>query len=131
MNGAKACVWEASALPRPWDVKNYAFAALLNEAVNGILVAALMRHADSIVKNYAFGASIFATVGLSAPLLSYWPQQSFFFGAGLVLISMFLYAGVGSADRANGNGLKNGGHGTNGKNGSLHYSALNGTSTNG
>jgi len=91
MNGAKACVWEATSMPRPWNFGLWTWAALLNEAVNGLCVSALMRHADSIVKNYAFGASIFLTAALSVPLLSYWPQMSFFFGAVLVLHSMYMY----------------------------------------
>lgn len=96
INGAKACFWEGVSLPRPDTFRLWTWAALSNEAVNGLCVSALMRHADSIVKNYAFGASIFATAGLSVPLLSYWPQMSFFMGAVLVLASMYLYAAGGA-----------------------------------
>lgn len=119
MNGGKALVWEATELPRPWKFGAWTWAALFNEAVNGILVAALMRHADSIVKNYAFAASIFLTAGLSVPLLNYWPQLSFFAGAVLVLASMYLYTtGASSAAPAtNGSALQhiNGEKHSNGK----------------
>lgn len=121
MSAAKACFWEATVLPRPWTFGPWTWAALINEAVNGLLVAALMRHADSIVKNYAFGASIFLTVGLSAPLLSYTPQPFFFIGACLVLMSMYLYARGGASDVFNGkgqNGVSKNGHIFNGSNGS-------------
>jgi UDP-galactose transporter len=103
----KACCSEATDLPRPWNFGSWTWAALFNEAANGLCVSALMRHADSIVKNYAFGVSIFATAGLSVPILSYWPQLSFFVGAVLVLMSMYLYA----------SGTQNG-HSSNGTNGS-------------
>lgn len=110
-NGAKACLWEATVLPRPWRFGSWSWAALINEAVNGLCVSALMRHADSIVKNYAFGASIFATAGLSVPLLDYCPPMPFFLGAVLVLISMYLYARGSSfishtANGTNGHGVK-------------------------
>lgn len=120
LNGAKAGILQGSALPRPWLFSAWTWAALINEAVNGLLVAALMRHTDSIVKNYAFAASIFATAGLSVPLLSYWPELSFFVGAVLVLVSMYLYArGASSTNHSlNGskdlNGSSSNGHGSNG-----------------
>lgn len=133
MNSAKAFLWEATELPRPWNFGFWTWFALINEAVNGLCVSALMRHADSIVKNYAFGASIFATAALSVPLLSYWPQLPFFAGAVLVLMSMYLYArgalcNVPSSTASNGNGLhhsigtnghgmNNGTHDSNGTNG--------------
>lgn len=103
MNGLKAILWEAPELPRPWTFGPWSWAALSNEAVNGLCVSALMRHADSIVKNYAFGASIFATTGLSVPLLDFWPQNSFFIGAVLVLMSMYFYA-TGALQTTNGTG---------------------------
>jgi len=118
MNGAKAFCWEAISLPRPWNFGPWTWAALLNEAVNGLCVSALMRHADSIVKNYAFGASIFATAGLSVPLLSYMPELYFFFGAVMVVVSMYLYARGASC---------NNGHSSNG----AHKNGLNGTNENG
>lgn len=116
MNGAKACFWEATTLPRPWKFGPWTWVALLNEAVNGLCVSALMRHADSIVKNYAFGASIFMTACLSVPLLSYWPQFSFFVGAVLVLVSMCLYARGGASPSSNNHvsNKTNGNHHSNG-----------------
>merc|ERR1719174_2218701 len=104
LNGTAACCWEATSLPRPWNFGPWTWAALLNEAVNGLCVSALMRYADSIVKNYAFGASIFATAGLSVPLLSYWPELSFFFGAVMVIISMYLYASGALSNNHTSNG---------------------------
>jgi UDP-sugar transporter A1/2/3 len=91
LNLLKACVLGVPFIPRLWNLGPWTWAALLNEAVNGILVSALMRHADSIVKNYAFAASIFVTAGLSVPLLEYWPEFHFLLGAILVVISMWLY----------------------------------------
>lgn len=120
MNGAKAFLWEGTSLPRPWTFGAWQWAALINEAVNGLLVAALMRHADSIIKNYAFAASIFMTAGLSVPLLNYWPEFSFFVGAVLVLLSMYLYArGARLFNHTlNGSNGSNGAHASNGTNGS-------------
>lgn len=113
MNGTKGYFGEAAHWPRPGKLGLWTWAALFNEALNGILVSALMRHADSIVKNYAFGASILATAGLSVPLLHYWPQPSFFGGAVLVLISMCLYTrGAALKHHAsNGNCVSSNGHG--------------------
>ncbi|CAJ1346711.1 unnamed protein product, partial [Effrenium voratum] len=57
--------------------------ALGNEALNGILISLLMRRIDSIVKNYAFSASIFTTAALSAGLLQHWPGWHFYLGDGV------------------------------------------------
>lgn len=98
LNGTRAFL-ASSQMPRLWRLGPYTWAALLNEAMNGIMVSALMRHADSIVKNYAFGVSIFTTAGLSMPLLNFSPRASFLVGALLVLVSMYLY-GRGTAHAA-------------------------------
>merc|ERR1719343_1334424 len=103
VNSAKACLWEAPLLVSPWALGWRTWIALGNEAVNGILVSALMRHADSIVKNYAFSTSIFATAALSVPTLGYWPQTHFYIGAVLVVVSMALYTNGGTqAAKTNG-----------------------------
>jgi len=96
-NALRANIWQAasvipSALPRLGPLT---LLALCNEAVNGVMMSLLMRHADSIVKNYAFGLSIFTTAGLAVPLLDYWPPPLFYVGATLVVFSMGLYASNG------------------------------------
>lgn len=100
VNGVKLCVWEAPPWTSPLSLGWRTWVALGNEAVNGILVSTLMRHADSIVKNYAFSTSIFATAIISAPVLNYWPQPSFFAGAALVLASMGMYTNGGPSKDA-------------------------------
>merc|ERR1712032_1073080 len=47
VNGAKAAVWQAPVLVSPQTLGWRTWIALGNEAVNGILVSAIMRHADS------------------------------------------------------------------------------------
>lgn len=111
LNGGKAVLWEATSWPRFWNLSSWTWAALFNEALNGILVSALMRHADSIVKNYAFGMSIFATAALSVPLLHFWPPLSFFAGAVLVLISMYLYTTGATSNHHASNGVSTNGNG--------------------
>mmetsp|Transcript_49161 Transcript_49161/g.97705 ORF Transcript_49161/g.97705 Transcript_49161/m.97705 type:complete len:334 (-) Transcript_49161:84-1085(-) len=97
-NALRANIWQItdpevpSALLR---VGPLTLVALCNEAVNGVMMSLLMRHADSIVKNYAFGISIFTTAGLAVPLLDYWPPPLFYIGATLVVFSMGLYASNG------------------------------------
>eukprot|EP00418_Pyrodinium_bahamense_P052356 CAMPEP_0179164686 /NCGR_PEP_ID=MMETSP0796-20121207/80849_1 /TAXON_ID=73915 /ORGANISM="Pyrodinium bahamense, Strain pbaha01" /LENGTH=326 /DNA_ID=CAMNT_0020867187 /DNA_START=14 /DNA_END=994 /DNA_ORIENTATION=+ len=92
LNSVKACIWQAPALASPRAIGWRTWAALLNEAVNGILVSTLMRHADSIVKNYAFSTSIFTTALISVPILHYWPQWPFYAGSVFVLCSMGMYS---------------------------------------
>merc|ERR1712127_788090 len=70
----------------------YEAVALVNEAMNGIVISLLMRRFDSIAKNYAFSASVFATAGLSAAVLDYRPAWEFYVGAVLTSASMVLYA---------------------------------------
>lgn len=100
VNIAKAAVWEVPVLVNFSSLGWRTWAALGNEAVNGILVSAIMRHADSIVKNYAFSTSIFATAALSVPILDYWPKPQFFAGAALVGVSMALYTSGGHSQVA-------------------------------
>lgn len=100
VNLAKACVSEAPVLTHPGNLGWRTWTALGNEAVNGILVSTLMRHADSIVKNYAFSASIFTTALISVPVLDYWPQWPFLLGSVLVLCSMAMYTREGRSQSA-------------------------------
>jgi len=97
---AKACVSEAPVFPHPRELGWRTWAALGNEAANGILVSTLMRHADSNAKNYAFGTSIFTTALIAAPVLDYWPQRPFFLGSLLVLCSMAMYTYRGRPESA-------------------------------
>lgn len=52
------------------------WAALVNEALNGILISLLMRRIDAIAKNYAFSTSVFVTAGFSAAILGYRDRKS-------------------------------------------------------
>mmetsp|Transcript_81861 Transcript_81861/g.228066 ORF Transcript_81861/g.228066 Transcript_81861/m.228066 type:complete len:328 (+) Transcript_81861:141-1124(+) len=65
--------------------------AVVNEAVNGLLLSSIMRFADSNVKNYAFSVSVFTTAAVSIPIFGYRPQPAFLAGAVLVVVSMVLY----------------------------------------
>jgi len=97
-NALRANIWQAAepvVLPALSRLAPLTLLALGNEAVNGVMMSLLMRHADSIVKNYAFGLSIFTTAGLAVPLLDYWPPPFFYVGATLVVFSMGLYASNG------------------------------------
>lgn len=66
--------------------------ALVNEAVNGILISVLMRRLDTIAKNFAFSLSVFITAGLSAGLLDYRPPIHFYLGAALATLAVLLFA---------------------------------------
>jgi len=97
-NTIRANVWQAAEPVVPSAIARLGpltWLALCNEAINGVMMSLLMRHADSIVKNYAFGLSIFTTAGLAVPLLDYWPPPLFYVGASLVVFSMGLYASSG------------------------------------
>jgi len=83
--GARGLTW-------PSSLSSSVALALVNEAVNGILISVLMRRLDSIAKNFAFSASVFATAGLSACLLDYRPPVQFFLGAALTALAVLLFA---------------------------------------
>ncbi|CAE8630807.1 unnamed protein product [Polarella glacialis] len=99
MNGAALALWLPAELPQ-WDqLSRTDLLALGNEAMNGILISLLMRRIDSIAKNYAFGASIFMTAGLSALFLDYRPPPQYYLGAGLTVMSMAMYANGGGGQQ--------------------------------
>jgi len=82
---------ESSVLPNRLPVAADV-AALINEAVNGILMSLLMRRLDSIAKNFAFSLSVFVTAGLSAAFLGYEPHMFFYVGAALTAMAGVLYS---------------------------------------
>eukprot|EP00933_Yihiella_yeosuensis_P031743 TRINITY_DN25346_c0_g3_i2.p1 TRINITY_DN25346_c0_g3~~TRINITY_DN25346_c0_g3_i2.p1 ORF type:complete len:324 (-),score=34.82 TRINITY_DN25346_c0_g3_i2:99-1037(-) len=78
-------------LPPPSLPSTTVLVAVVNEAVNGILISMLMRRFDSITKNFAFCVSVFITAGISFFFLEFQPTWFFFAGALLVSSSVMLY----------------------------------------
>lgn len=70
--------------PLPWIV-------VLNQALGGLLVAAVVKYADNILKGFATSLSILLSGLISYLFLGFHPTLPFLFGASLVLLSTFLY----------------------------------------
>jgi len=92
--------WGWAQWPSPFHLRGCVLLALTNEALNGILLSSIMRSADSNVKNYAFGVSVFSVVGFSALIFGYFPRPGFFVGAAVVLVSMVLYTHGAAAKKS-------------------------------
>jgi len=60
-------------------------------ALGGLIVAAVIKYADNIVKTYATAAAILLTCIATAAIERSLPSFGFVQGIGLVLASMFLY----------------------------------------
>jgi len=91
LNVAALLLTSGRGLPAIPDMTSFLFAAMLNEAINGMVLSSIMRLADSNVKNYAFSLSVFTTAGSSAFAFGYLPGPGFFASAALVILSMALY----------------------------------------
>jgi len=65
--------------------------ALINEAVNGILISLLIRQLDSIAKNFAFCISVFVTAGLSACILGHQLAAEFYVGSLITSVAVVMY----------------------------------------
>merc|ERR1712008_520795 len=65
--------------------------ALINEAVNGILISLLIRQLDGIAKNFAFCISVFVTAGLSAYILGHQLAAEFYIGSLITSVAVVMY----------------------------------------
>lgn len=75
-----------------------AFFSSLNSAVGGLIVAAVLKHADSVLKGYATAISVVLT-GVSSNLL-FGTQLTLFYGMGIVnvIVAVLLYNSNGLDD---------------------------------
>jgi len=65
--------------------------ALINEAMNGILISLLIRQLDGIAKNFAFCISVFVTAGLSAYFLGHHLAAEFYMGSLITSVAVVMY----------------------------------------
>ncbi|RKP13622.1 nucleotide-sugar transporter [Piptocephalis cylindrospora] len=81
-------IWKQGLLqgfgPLPWVV-------VLNQALGGLLVAAVVKYADNILKGFATSLSILLSGLISYLFLDFHPTLPFLLGASLVLLSTFMY----------------------------------------
>ncbi|GAA6056080.1 hypothetical protein JCM3770_001958 [Rhodotorula araucariae] len=91
---AKGGVEDAlAALGRLWDGFNpLVWSVVLNQALGGLLVAMVVRFADSVAKGFATSIAIVLSTLASAVLFSLVPGRLFLLGAGLVTSSTVLYS---------------------------------------
>jgi len=70
----------------------------LNSAVGGLIVAAVLKHADSVLKGYATAVSVVLT-GTASKML-FGTELSLFYGMGMinVIIAVLLYNSSGLDD---------------------------------
>ncbi len=62
------------------------------QAAGGLLVAAVMKYADNILKGFATAMSIICSCLLSMVLFGFQPSGMFLSGASLVLGAIYLYS---------------------------------------
>eukprot|EP00316_Scyphosphaera_apsteinii_P020327 CAMPEP_0119319514 /NCGR_PEP_ID=MMETSP1333-20130426/49583_1 /TAXON_ID=418940 /ORGANISM="Scyphosphaera apsteinii, Strain RCC1455" /LENGTH=359 /DNA_ID=CAMNT_0007325937 /DNA_START=191 /DNA_END=1270 /DNA_ORIENTATION=- len=68
------------------------WAIVLVNGAGGLLIAATMKYADSIVKCFASALAIISSTVLSAPLFGFSPSKWFVCGAGVAVCASVLYA---------------------------------------
>eukprot|EP00933_Yihiella_yeosuensis_P031538 TRINITY_DN2510_c2_g1_i1.p1 TRINITY_DN2510_c2_g1~~TRINITY_DN2510_c2_g1_i1.p1 ORF type:complete len:348 (-),score=60.20 TRINITY_DN2510_c2_g1_i1:29-1072(-) len=68
--------------------------SICNNAFGGLLIAAIIKYADNILKNFATSVSIVLTTAASVQYFGLDLTGTFIGGAGLVCYSIFLYSGV-------------------------------------
>jgi len=80
------------------NYNSVAFFSSLNSAVGGLIVAAVLKHADSVLKGYATAVSVVLT-GVSSSIL-FGTHLSIFYGLGIinVIIAVLLYNSSGMDD---------------------------------
>ncbi|CAE8678540.1 unnamed protein product [Polarella glacialis] len=69
-------------------------ASICNNAFGGLIIAAVIRYADNILKNFATSVSIVLTTVLSVQYFGLELNLSLLLGVALVCYSIFLYSGV-------------------------------------
>ncbi|CAJ1954865.1 unnamed protein product [Cylindrotheca closterium] len=70
-----------------------AFLAVLNSAIGGLIVASVLKHADSILKGYATAVSVIMTGVLSMVLFGTKLNTAYFMGIINVVVAVLLYNG--------------------------------------
>ncbi|GAA5853291.1 hypothetical protein JCM9279_003347 [Rhodotorula babjevae] len=80
----------AQGLWKPFDA--LVWGVVLNQALGGLLVAMVVRFADSVAKGFATSIAIVLSTLASAALFSLVPGPQFLLGAGLVIASTVLYS---------------------------------------
>lgn len=69
-------------------------ASIVNNSFGGLLIAAIIKYADNIIKNFATAISIVLTTAASIYALGLTFTFAFFFGVATVCFSTFLYGGL-------------------------------------
>jgi UDP-sugar transporter A1/2/3 len=81
--------------PSDIPIRNYLnpmiILVILNGALNGILTALVVLHADTIVKNFGTSLSVIFTSVVEFVIFKVEPHVNFFFGGLIVLISLWIY----------------------------------------
>jgi len=72
----------------------WVFASVVNNSFGGLLIAAIIKYADNIIKNFATAISIVLTTAASIYALGLTFTLTFFAGVALVCFSTFLYGGL-------------------------------------
>lgn len=65
---------------------------IANQAFGGLIVAMVVRDADSILKGFATSASIILSGAISVVLLDFQPSSLFLGGSLVVIASVYLYS---------------------------------------
>lgn len=99
--GMYALVKDAKAIMEDGFLQNYdsaAFASSLNSAVGGLIVASVLKYADSVLKGYATAVSVVLT-GMASTVL-FGTHLSVFYGMGMVnvVIAVLLFNAGGLDD---------------------------------
>jgi UDP-galactose transporter len=76
------------------------WAAVVNNALGGLLIAIVIKHADTILKNFATTLSIIVTTGVSAMFFGSIVNGLSVVGTALVIYAVFLYAGFSGLSAA-------------------------------
>merc|ERR1712176_1278731 len=76
------------------------WAAIINNALGGLLIAVVIKHADTIMKNFSTTLSIVVTTAVSAAFLGASINSMSVVGTALVVYAVFLYGGMTGAGGA-------------------------------
>lgn len=72
----------------------WVFSSVVNNSFGGLLIAAIIKYADNIIKNFATAISIVLTTAISTYALGLTFTFAFFSGVAIVCFSTFLYGGL-------------------------------------
>jgi len=73
------------------------WAAIINNALGGLLIAVVIKYADTIMKNFSTTLSIVVTTGISTVCFGASINAMSVFGTALVVYAVFLYGGMAGA----------------------------------